>query len=1157
MSNNSVNLKAKGISTHSNPLGGVQQGSMFEAVNVVIDRNEVVEPRRGFFEYGSEFGIGNDRTKQLFNYKDRILRHVTNKLQYDSDEQGLFLDFTGESVTEVQSGLRIKGIEANGNFYFVSSTGVKKISARNVSDLFIAPIQLSGGVKALNVTANTDFTSLGFFSANSKVAYRVVFGIKDLNENLILGTPSARVVVYNITTSSCNANITFTLPDEVNNTSYFYQIYRTGVFSETIPNEAPDPGDEMNLVLEDNVTTADLISGTITIQDITPESFRKNGTFLYTNPQSGDGIEQSNEKPPFGTDIALYKGYTFLSNTKTIQRLNLAFLSTQDFISNTSNITITDGITSNTYLFQGDFETYTIDYNSTLHSDYVNISPTTAKYFTIISANDERKYCVFYYESTNDQDPVLPGYINIKVTLAPTDTVTDIIDKTIVEVNINTDDFNLTRSGTILTSECSNNGPITIIPTENITAIGFSITKDNNGIGEDISNNKIFLPKTPTGADNGPTVSQQLEQIAKSFEKVVNAQDTLVYVYYTSGFSDVPGQLLLEHRQTVGGVFYLTSNLGSEFNPTLPMNLINGNQVFSNNEIRPNRIHYSKFQQPEAFPLANYIDVGPKDREIKRIIALRDSLFIFKEDGIYRLSGDTAPFTVAPFDFSAQVLAPDTAVILNNQIYALSTQGVIVVTDTGVSVISRPIENLILKMIKQCINYKTASFGVSYESERSYILWIPTNNNDTVATQAFRYNTFTNSWTRWDNSKTCGLVNFSDDKLYLGAGDENFIEKERKSLTRIDHADRQYDLFLQLDGVNNNELSINIITKIEEGDVLIQTQYLTISQFNRLLKKLDNDITVFDDNYYSTLRLMSGEDSRSKLLSLTLKMDNDTGLVYNNYSNLIQSLSATINNIIPNGSQTIVQTTVPHNITMGRVINITGTNSTPSINGLYEVVNYTSNTLTINKTITLSGNTGSLQTSVNTFKDIQTCFNIVIENLNNDNGAFYANYELSEGNIDFEAVVTVINKQSNIITVRDNLPLLSGDLVLYKAIKSSVIWNPEFFGDPSTEKQVSQGTMMFENSNFSIVKISYATDLSPAFEETEFNGSGIGDWGQFNWGTINWGGIGAPIPLRTYIPLEKQRCRFMYVKFDHAVAFEKYNIFGLSLTFRIYGKRAY
>jgi hypothetical protein len=330
-----------------------------------------------------------------------------------------------------------------------------------------------------------------------------------------------------------------------------------------------------------------------------------------------------------------------------------------------------------------------------------------------------------------------------------------------------------------------------------------------------------------------------------------------------------------------------------------------------------------------------------------------------------------------------------------------------------------------------------------------------------------------------------------------------------------------------------------------------------VSHFNRLLKKLDTDISVTDTDYYSTLQLMFGQDARAKLLLLALKMDNDAGLVFNNYSNLIQSYSATINNITPNGSQTIIQTTINHNITTGRVINITGTDSTPDINGEFEVMSTTLNTITINKTIALSGTVGSLQTSVNQSKDIQACFNLIVDNLNNDNGAFYANYDTSDGSTDFEAVVTEINKQTKIVTVRDKLPLLFGDVILYKAIKSSVIWNPEFFGDPSTEKQVSQGTMMFENSNFSIVKLSYATDLSPSFEETEFNGSGIGDWGQFNWGGINWGGIGAPVPLRTYIPLEKQRCRFIYVKFDHAVAFEKFNIFGLSLTFRVYGTRAY
>lgn len=1152
-----VLLKASGISVHSNYLGGVKEGSMQEALNVVIDRNEIVEPRRGFFEYGDTFGVGTDRAKNLFTYKDVILRHVTNRLQYDSDNLGLFVNFTGDSnVTETQSGLRIKSIEANGNFYFVTSLGVRKISARNATDLLTTTITLSGGIKALNVNATANYTATGFLSPNSKVAYRVVFGIKDLNENLILGSPSAREVVYNVTDSSAIVDLNFPLPDEVTSTNVFYQVYRTGVFSDPVlTNEAPDPGDEMYLVFEDNVTSAQITAGVVNVTDITPEDFRRNGTLLYTNPQSGDGIEQANEKPPFGNDLASYKGYTFLSNTKTVQRANLAFLSVEELVNNVSTLSITNGIDTNLYTFQGFNETFTVTFTGTAHSDFVNTTPADAKYFTLISSSDERKYCIYFKESVNDQTPILAGYITIEVAILAGDTVAQILTKTVTAINNATDDFNLTTSSLVLTAACSNNGYVTIAPTETIANIAFSVSKDGLGLGEDIPNNKVFLPKVPTGTQNGPTTAQQLEQVAKSLQRVVNEKDSLVYAYYSSGFNDVPGQLLFENRNVVGPAFSFISTNGSQFNPTLPLTTSSGNQVTSNNEIRPNRLNYSKFQQPEAFPLANYIDIGPKDREIKRIIALRDSLFIFKEDGIYRLSGDTAPFTVAPFDFSAQVLAPDTAVVLNNQIYALSTQGVIEVTDTGVSVISRPIENLLLKIIKQGFNYKTVSFGVSYESDRSYLLWIPTNQNDTVATQCFRYNTFTNTWTRWNNPKTCGLVNFADDKMYLGAGDINSIEKERKSLTRADHADRQYELQVTLNGINDDMISVNSVSQISIGDILIQTQYLTLSQFNRLLLKLDTDITVSDSDYYNTLHYIPGQNLRSSLDNLATKLDNDPGLVFSNYHSLIGSQSATITNIQPNGSETILTTSVPHGITVDRVITITGSDSTPNINGDFKVLSVTSNTITIGRVIAISGTTGSLQTKVQDFQDIQACFNLIINNLNNDPGAFYANYAISDGQFEFEVIVDAIDKVNNRVQVKTNLPFLFGNITLYKAIQTVVIWNPAYFGDPTLDKQVREGTMIFENSNFSTVTISYSSDQSPSFEDTVFSGLGIGDWGQFDWGAMNWGGVGAPVPLRTYLPLEKQRCRFINVKFSHKVAFEKYSIYGLSLTFRPYSIR--
>jgi hypothetical protein len=1141
-----LELKAKGLFTFSNPLSdAVPIGSFASVSNIVVDRNEIIEPRRGFTQYGNTFGDGTDRVKQLINYKDRILRHVLTSLQYDLN--GTFLPFTGDSVSD--TGLRIKSIEANGNLYLATLGGIKKLSARSASDFPNISIQDAGGVKALDLAAMPNYSTAGFLLPNSKAAYRIVWGTKDLNENLILGAPSSRTVVYNLsTTDSAIVDLEFSIPSEITSTTYFYQVYRTGVFQGDIkPSvvEPVDPGDEMYLVFEETLTAGDIVAGVINVQDTTPEDFRKSGALLYTNPTSGEGIESANEKPPFAKDICLYKNYTFYANTSTLQRLNLAFLSVTGIVDNSSVFEVSDDTHTNTYTFQGSIETYTANFTGSLSTDFYNGVAGPAKYFTLDSSSDERSYYVWFSQSVNDEDPLLTGKLGIKIEILNTDTLSQIIDKAANGINLVTTDFNISRASDILTIACSNNGFVTASPTETIAA-PFTISKDGLGTGQDASANKIFLPRVPTGTENGPTTSQQLEQVARSLVNVLNDQDDIVNSYYTSGFNDVPGQVLFEQQDTVGPQFYLTSDVGTQFQPNLPSS---GTTVASTNEVSPNRIFYSKLQQPEAVPIGNYIDVGPRDREIKRIIALRESLFIFKEDGIYRLSGDSAPFIVAPFDFSAQVLAPDTAVVLNNQIYALSTQGVIQITDTGVNVMSRPIENLILSVTRQNFNYKIAAFGVAYETDRSFLLYLPSNANDVVATQCLRYNTFTNSWCKWNVTNTAGIVNFADDKLYLGAGDTNLVEKERKELTRKDHADRQYELQILLNGVNQTVLSLNSVALVAVGDVLIQKQYLTAAQFNRLLDKLDRDIQVSDDDYIS-LEYSSGQNMRSKLIDLANKMDLDPGIIYTQFLSDIDSYTYNVASMTVSLSQTVITTTVPHDILVNRFINVGAA-------GTFQVVAVTANTLTIN-TILLATPT-VIQTDVNDFRDMQACYNIMTNVLNTDSGAFFTNYPTSTGDAEFEVVILSIDKLTNSVTVKYPEIFLFGDITLYKAIASQVIWNPAYFGDPSMFKQIREGSMIFENANFSKATLSYSTDLSPAFESIVFEGPGlsVGDWGYFDFGSINWGGIAAPIPLRTLIPRNKQRCRFINVKFDHKVAFEKYAIYGLSLTSRPYSLRAY
>lgn len=1146
-------LKASGIHTNNNYYSA-PNGSLAEAVNVVCDRTDIIEPRRGLAQYG---GLDASATKQLMTYKDAIIKHYGNKLAYDFDGEGTFVDLTG-TVNEVETGTRIKYVEMNGNFYFTTSAGVKKLSALTVSDFPDIEIVQAGAIKAVDITVTVDYQTFGFLEPNSKAGYKLVFGKRDINDNTLLGVPSARSVVWNVGPTGVTTVIRGVLPSNVDET-FFYQLYRTGLSSEADPNVEPaDPGEEMYLVIENEVTAADILNGYIETDDITSEDFRRNGTLLYVNPVSGEGILQANDVPPFCKDITEFKGHMFFANTQSVHRLNLSFLTVSGITAGVHTFSVTDGTDTTTYTFDGAFETTTYNYNAVAAAaDFYNAAPATAKYFTLVSAGDDRKYAVWFKrDAVNDLAPSVSGYINIEVDITDVllTTADHFMQAAVDAIDAFTTDFNLSLNTTtnVLTVEASNNGAVTAIPTSTIAL--FVVTPDGNGEGDEAAPLNIFLPRT-TGL-NAPDVGSALEQVAKSLVKKINANDALVNAYYLSSSNDIPGQFYLENREQTAPAFYVNSTAPSVpptsiFNPAV---LAAGSDVISTNEIRPNRVFFSKYQQPEAVPLVNYLDIGPKDRAIKRVLGLRDSLFFLKEDAIYRLSGDSpSNFTVSAFDSSVQILAPDTAVVLNNQIYALSTQGVVVITDTGVSIISRPIEDQILAISRSITAYKTASFGVAYESDRSYMLWTVKSPNDTVATQCFRYNTFTNTWTKWLGSKTCGLVNFADNKLYMGAGDANFIEKERKDLVRSDHCDREYEKRIESVGATKY-LILDSLTNLAEGDLLQQRQYLTAQQYNRVLRKLDLDALVTDTDYYSSLAMIAGVNPRDSVVALAAKLDADiAGAI--NYTNLIDTYAETITGATE-AEQTVI-TLGAHDIESGRYVTITGSSTVPSIDGTHEVISATATTITIDFEVTDNSApaTGTVTTDVNNFKDVQTCFNLIVAGLNIDAGVDYDDYSSSEGYLDLEESITTFNRLSNRVETAYNQTFFVGECTLYKAIDTYVVYNPQFFQDPSVQKQVRQFSALYEDTNFSKVIAGFSTDKSAAEAQVTITRGGVGDFGQFPWGNVSFGGVNAPTPLLTYVPLQKQRCRFMQVALRHKVAQEQYSLLGVALTYRPYSIR--
>jgi hypothetical protein len=1226
MSSQSLLLKASGLYTFPNRLSSIPKGALLRALNIVINRDNVIECRRGFKLYGGAMGGSSNTAHQLLTYKERVLRHYgtseATTLQFDNGS-GTFTSFTG-TFNPVASGLRIKGIEANSNFYFTTDAGIKKISVSDADDLAAGSVTSAGAAKGLDLFATLD-TDTGFFTQESTVAYRILWGIKDSNQNLILGTPSERVVIYNPLTDllvtdfnallavldTCNftggisdANYVATLGIPVGSTASTVRtklialatkidadtVITSGaidtasasvtsnvaslVFNSSVATflevgdqiiisgltgagttadlngtrtilsvstttitfalthgdfvSTPDTGGAVqrkkytdttrfpqpdaptlnsteelediqayyNAIVEglqtdpagictgsafnssgatesatvnltftipDSVTTAwfyqiyrtqNMVSDGVTVlssldpgeefqlaYESNPTSAEIStgyltvqdvtpesflGANLYTNPNTGEGILQANEVPPLAKDIALFKGYTFYANTKTKQRMNIALLSVSDLVADTSTLTISDGTTSNTYTFSS---------------------------------------------------------------------------------------------------------------------------------AENISTKKVLISTADTPA-------QQVDETARSLERVINRNSSEnVYCFYLSGADDVPGLLLFEGKDLSSDKFYVTVNnaaTAGQFNPVLPIpspissitvanptvvtdvahGLVTNDQIFisgsnstpsidgvytitridadtftipvnvtilgnrggwvafedanaSDNEEYANRIYYSKVDQPEAVPIVNYVDVGPRDKEIVRILPLRDSLMILKEEGVYRLSGLVAPFTVSPSDSSANIVAADSAAVLNNLIYCFTTQGIAQISDANVTIISRPIEDKLLKLnTPQYTNFATATWAIGYEDDRTYNLWTVTDTSDTLPTQYFRYNSFTNSWTEGDKTARAGIINPADGKMYLAATDTNYIEQERKTFDRTDYADREYADTIAVGDASGYTISLGSVNNMYVGDVVTQTQYLTINKFNQLLTKLDNDPILTDEDYSSTLAAETGS------------------LLSDHFDDLIAKIAADA----------------------GR----TGTAGA-----------------------TAAGSYTALAPVSTTFSTLQTVFNSLITLLNADPGVGYNNYTNSTGTVLQEVIITEVDDPNNILTTQYAFPFIAGPITIYNSINCEVEWVPESFGDVSSTKQVSEATVIFEDSSYSTATVSFASDLSPSFFPLEFEGFGNGAFGLSVYGEGIFGGNGSGVPFRTLVPKDKQRCRYALVKFEHAIARESFSLYGISLTFTPISQRGY
>lgn len=299
----------------------------------------------------------------------------------------------------------------------------------------------------------------------------------------------------------------------------------------------------------------------------------------------------------------------------------------------------------------------------------------------------------------------------------------------------------------------------------------------------------------------GPSVAERIERTAFNLVAAINkyASNTDHYAYYISSPEESPGKMMFERRVHTSSSFVVIASRSTCWNPPLPSA---GTLTESTADAWTNGVMWSKLQQPEHVPVANRSKVGGAGA-IRKMIALRNVMYIFKDDGLCRCTSDgRGGFIFSEFDQTVKIVSPDTVQVVANKIYALCEGGVVEIGESGIQRVSYPIEKDINDAMKAIEgtngvvnNLRYRPFAVGHERLKCYILCMPSTSHDGSSISGLRsefayvYFPQFKAWTKFTSFRfNCGEYNQEEDtsifgEAVFGAGTANFYEETPNSYT--------------------------------------------------------------------------------------------------------------------------------------------------------------------------------------------------------------------------------------------------------------------------------------------------------------------------------------------------------------------------------------
>jgi hypothetical protein len=349
---------------------------------------------------------------------------------------------------------------------------------------------------------------------------------------------------------------------------------------------------------------------------------------------------------------------------------------------------------------------------------------------------------------------------------------------------------------------------------------------------ESVANKQFQLHTTGTVSEN---IRDTAASLVRCVNRTLSSGATAVIV---SDTNDIPGRILVTSSSSASTLTVAVSRAAS-WSPSAGLSL--------SPTVAENGLVWSKTDQPDHVQKSLWlvpVRVGATDKPILRVVPTRASLFIFKADGLWRLTGDAGVWDIQPFDPTVRLAAPESCGVVNNSIFCLTDSGVVRVADTGVALISRQpdrcdIEPVIQAALTPTMRPVTKAYavGVGYESDHKYLLWIPEASTDTQGTNAYVYDLFTSAWTRRTDNASHALVDPYADRLYTVDG--TYCWQERKSQTYTDLAGRSYAVTIS-SGAGTTSIVLASAANVAVGDAISQgAAYAVVTAKNSNTLTLD------------------------------------------------------------------------------------------------------------------------------------------------------------------------------------------------------------------------------------------------------------------------------------------------------------------------------